>query len=362
MAALAAAGYVASAGCGSGPETEYGSSRGSSINGISAFASMLRNRGHELRTAVRLTDELKDWAQGIIRFAPYPGPPARDEAAWYQTWLAAAPDRWLMYVVRDFDAEAEYWAEVRDGLSEQSQADRRAEAEEKRSAATGWVNRLPSRAKDGADPVTWFGPGPPLDPPRVCTRLSGPWAADLDGAAAALPLHEPLDGPGQRVLTDGDDKTFVLEKTRSGQGRVLVIANGSFLLNAGLIKAARRPLALRALDWPGRAVQRIALLEGSFVLAKEEREPGLWELLRKLPTLRWIALQLGMAGLLAALARAVRLGRPHPEPASEADRPAAHAEALGALLARSSALAEAHAHLDQFRHWRHVPGSPSKRR
>jgi hypothetical protein len=267
-----------------------------------------------------------------------------------------------MYVVRDFDAEAEYWKDVRDGLPEQSRADRRAEAEEKRSDAIGWVSRLPPKAKNGADHLTWFGPGTPFDPPRVCARLSGPWAADLDGAAAALPLHEPLAGPGDRVLMDGDDKTFVLDQTRSGRGRVLVIANGSFLLNAALVKSARRPLALRVLDWPGKAVQRIALLEGSFVLGGEAREPGLWDLLRKQPTLRWIALQLGLAGLLAALARAARLGRPRPEPASGADRPAAHAEALGALLARAGARAEAHALLDQFRHWRHAPGSLAKRR
>jgi len=362
LCAISVAGCLAIAGCGGGPETEYGTSLGTSLNGTSAFASMLRDRGHELRTAVRLTDELHAWADGIIRFSPYPGPPDRKEADWYRAWLEGAPSRWLIYVVRDFDAEAEYWKDVRDGLSEQTQAARRAEAEEKRAAAAGWVGRLPAKAKDGVDPRKWFAVGPALDPPQACTKLSGAWAWDLDGVAAALPLHEPLDGPGERLLSEGNGKTIVLDQSAPPRGRVLAIANGSFLLNAALAKAARRPLALRTLAWAGPKRQRIALLEGSHVLAPDEREPGLSELFKNLPSLRWIAAQLGIAGLLAALARAPRLGRPRPEPASGADRPAAHAEALGALLARSGALAEARALLDHFRQWRHSPSSPPKRR
>jgi hypothetical protein len=70
-----------SPGCGAGgPETEYGLSRGTSLNGTRAFAAMLRNRGHTVKAAIRLTDGLAEWAQGIVRFAPYPGPPESGEA------------------------------------------------------------------------------------------------------------------------------------------------------------------------------------------------------------------------------------------------------------------------------------------
>jgi len=360
VAALAAAGSLAFSGCARGPDTEYGWSRGTSLNGTSVFASMLRHRGHELRTAIRLTGELEGWAQGIVRFAPYPGPPAHDEAEWYRAWLAGDPDRWLIYVVRDFDSEAEYWKEVREGISETAEPDRRAEAEEKRMAAADWVSRLPPKAKTGADPRAWFAVDAALSPPRVCTTLSGFWVEKIDAAAAALTLHEPLkrDRPG--ILLEGDGKAFVLEKSVSGEGRVLVIANGSFLLNEALVKAARRPLAERVLEWPGSAGERIALVEGWFVLAGQEGTPNLWDLLKRLPALRWIAIQLGLAGLLAALARAPRLGRPRPDPVSGADRPAAHAEAIGALLARAGAAPEAHDLLDRYRHWRH-PQSPLER-
>ncbi|MFI5455157.1 MAG: hypothetical protein ACHRXM_06860 [Isosphaerales bacterium] len=362
VAALAAAGSLASSGCARGPDTEYGWSRGTSLNGTSVFASMLGRRGHELQTAIRLTGELEGWAQGIVRFAPYPGPPARDEAAWYSEWLAGDPNRWLIYVVRDFDTEAEYWKEVREGISETAEPDRRAEAQEKRTAAADWVSRLPPKAETGALPGPLFAVEAALVPPRVCTRLSGPWAEGIVATAAALTLHEPLRPDRQGILLEGDGKAFVLEKSWSGAGRALVIANGSFLLNEALVKAARRPLAERVLEWPASAGQRVALVEGSFVLAGQEGAPNLWDLLKRLPVLRWIAIQLGLAGLLAALARAPRLGRPRPDPVSGADRPAAHAEALGALLARAGAAREAHDLLDRYRHWRHPqnpPGGPS---
>jgi len=319
---------------------------------------MLRHRGHELRTAIRLTGELEDWADGIVRFAPYPGPPARDEAEWYRAWLANDADRWLIYVVCDFDAEAEYWKDVRDGLAGPAESDRRTEADEKRIVAADWVSRLPAKAKTGADPQTWFAVDAALVPPRVCTKLTGSWAEELDATAAALTLHEPLRHEPQGVLLAGDGKAFVLDKSLPGLGRVLVIANGSFLLNEALAKTARRPLAERVVEWPARAGQRIALVEGSFVLAGREDAPKLWDLFKRQPALRWIAIQLGLAGLLAALARAPRLGRPRPDPVSGADRPAAHAEALGAMLARAGAAREARELLDRYRRWRHPQPAP----
>ena len=150
------------------------------MNGTSVLTRMLRDSGHEVRTAIRLNDELADWAEGIVRFAPYPGPPARDEAVWYRNWLADGPDRWLIYVVRDFDTVAEYWKSVRDDLPDSSEASRRAEAEEKRSAAADWVAKLPKKAKPAADLVEWFEVETAWNPPRrlhQALTVPGPWGS-----------------------------------------------------------------------------------------------------------------------------------------------------------------------------------------
>jgi hypothetical protein len=343
-------------GCGSDLDATYGKSRGTSLNGTSVLTRMLRDSGHDVRTAIRLNQELADWAEGIIRFAPYPGPPSRDEAVWYRNWLAGGPDRWLIYVVRDFDTVAEYWKSVRDDLTDSSGASRRSEAEEKRSAAADWVAKLPKKAKPAADPGEWFEAGTAWDPPRVCSKLSGPWAIGIDAAAAGLTVHEPLKTARGSILLEGDGKPLVVDKVIGG-GSVMLIANGSFLLNEAVVNPARRPLAELVIRWTGREAKPVALVEGAFVLGGEAATPTIWDLLRRVPSLRWVAIQVGLAALVAALARAPRLGRPRPDPPSAADRPAEHALALGALLARAKAAPEARELLDRYQHWRHPRAS-----
>lgn len=346
------------AGCGQSLDTAYGRSRGTSLNGTAVFVQMLRDDGHEVRAAFRLTDGLADWASAIVRFAPYPGPPAKDEAAWYRNWLEADGDRRLVYVVRDFDTVAEYWSGVRDELADPNNAARRAEAEQERSKAEDWVAKLPSKAHAAAGSRDWFAADSALSPPRECTKLGGPWAEGLDAAAAKVTIHEPLKTTRGIVLLEGDGKPLVIEKT-IGRGKTLILANGSFLLNEALVNPARRLLAERVSEWAGANVQEIALVEGPFVLREDPRALTIWALMKRIESFRWILIQVGAAALLAALARAPRLGRPRPDPPSGADRPAEHALALGTLLARARAATEARELLDRYHRWRYPRTSRS---
>jgi hypothetical protein len=342
---------LALAGCSQGPDDSYGTSRGASLNGTSVFAAMLRSDGHEVRTAIRLSDDLAEWADGIVRFAPYPGPPDREEAKWYEQWLADNADRWLIYVVRDFDAVAEYWEKVADGLSATDEPEKYAEAEEFRSQGRDWVSRLPKKAEKAADPYQWFDIDAGWSPPRVCANLSGDWSRGIDGAAAGLTVHEGIRSRRHFRLLEADGKPLVVEKT-VGAGRLLVIANGSFLLNEGVVNPARRPLVEHVLDWVTGRPDRVAMVDGPSVLGDGEGMPSLWDLLWRIPPLRWVAIQIGLAALLAALARAPRLGRPWPDPPSGADRPAEHAVALGALLAKTGAASDARDLVESYRRWR----------
>jgi hypothetical protein len=343
-------------GCARGPETGYGKSRGTSLNGTAVVAAMLEDSGHDIRVAIRLNDELADWAGGIVRFAPYPGPPSEGEGAWFAAWLGQDGDRWLIYVVNDFDTAHEYWTAVAEGAVAQADPARKAEAEEHRADAADWLDRLPKKAAPSAPAGPWFGVDTAWLPPRVCKKLSGPWATDIDAAKAAITVHEPLKADRGRTLLEEDGKPLVVEK-RIGKGRVLVIANGSFLLNEAVAHPARRALAERVIEWAGRDESPVALVEGSGVLADGDGMPTLWSLLSRLPSFRWVAIQSGLAALLAALARAPRLGRPRPVPPSGADRPAEHALALGALLARTGAAQDARDLVAEYRRWRY-PRSP----
>ena len=130
-------------------DTSYGRVRGKSVNGTGALAELFREQGHEVRTAVRLTDELDEWADVIVRFAPHPGPPGREEAEWYAHWLDDERGRArLIYVPHDYDAESDYWAAVATGLPKDADPKLRARAETLRDRTKNWADRIPEPTKD----------------------------------------------------------------------------------------------------------------------------------------------------------------------------------------------------------------------
>lgn len=347
-------------GCSGGVETTYGKSRGLSLNGTGVVATLFRDAGHQVRTAVRLNDELGGWADVIVRFAPLPGPPARDEADWYHRWMSTRKARRLIYVPRDHDAQVEYWAAVLDRLAKDAPAEERALARKLRDEARGWHRRLPATPGEVAGAEDWFDVEVPRpDAVTTCSTLGGPWASGIDPVRAALPRHGTLKVVSEEVLMTGDGLPMAIEWTRYDGSRVLVLANGSFLLNAALVNAARRPLARRVVTWAGDAPLNVAFVEGSSLLKDEERPPSVFRLLR-VPPFGWVTAQMLALGLAACLARAPRLGRARVEPSAGEDRPVAHPEALGLLLARTGEVEQARTILDAYRQWRRKSsaGSP----
>lgn len=357
---------MAMGGCARGPETAYGSTRGTSLNGTGAFAALVGGRGHEVRTALRLTEELAEWANVIVRFAMTPGPPSREEADWYEDWLEAAPGRVLVYVVRDYDARPDYWRLVLDQFDKGTDEDQRKEAERRRDKAKGWTDELPSKAKSPADASDWFAVDQPMSPPEVGKVLEGPWAEGVDAEAAAIPVHESLkaDPNRDRELLLANGRALAIGWETRNRSSILILANGAFLLNLPLAIPGRRPLADRVLDWIGHGRRHVAFVDGPTVLGGPRPPPNLFELLGRIPSFRWAAVHLGLFGVVAALARAPRLGRPRPDPRPDNDRPAAHAEALGTLLERARSREVAVAILSTYRQWRHprhpIPNEPRR--
>jgi hypothetical protein len=257
-------------------------------------------------------------------------------------------------VVRDYDAQGEYWNLVAQRLSGPADVESRKQAEANQDRTRSWVDKLPPKAAKPADATSWFKVGRAIDPPTACKSLEGPWAEGVDAREAALTLHEPLsvDEDEQDVLLRGDGQTLAMEWETENGSKVLVLANGTFLLNLPLVNPERRPLTQRVVAWIGESPRRVAFVDGPSVLGGDQFPPSLFDLLARISSFRWVAIHLGLFGLLACLARAPRLGRPRPDPPSGTDRPAAHAEALGTLLGRSHSPEVARGLLETYRRWR----------
>lgn len=361
------------AGCSEGVETDYGRSRAASINGTGVLLRAFRDRGHETRAAVRLTETLSEWADVIVRVAQVPGPPGKEEAAWYDNWLQERADRRVIFIARNYDARPDYWQATLDGLPADAAPRLRERLTEALNLSRTWYDDLPPHVKHPADPDEWFAvePSPKGKPaaPVVAKKLQGPWAAGVDAAKVAVVVREPLKVNDETVLLSADGAALAMSWEHGAGGRVLAVANASFLLNAALaVRPARWPLATRVVDWAGFdgdedegetgpfVRRRVAFVEGRNVLSDGAKNPSVFDLLWVEPFGK-VAAQVFLFGLAACLAIAPRLGRPRPSEPSGAERPAANPEALGALLARAGNARDAREVLEFYRRWRARPAS-----
>ncbi len=356
-------------GCGSQTDvdTTYGKIRGESINGTGAFAAILRQRGHDVRPAIRANDALMTWADVIVRFAPQPGQIDRQEGLWLANWLNARPFRQLIYIPNDFDSEFEFWEQMIAIQPAGTPPAKIKSLEKKRDAARNWASDLPSKAKHLADPATWFEFVPNPGSPAACKKLEGPWANGVDVKGAALPKHETFKVVGgEEVYLSGDGAPLAIGWTYANDSQVLILANASFLLNAPLMNKARRPLALHVIDWIDEDLDHVAFLEGRRVALSasdlaDEAAQSQFHLLEVEP-FGWIATHFLVFLFLLAFSVAARLGRPIPDPSSGVERSAAHPEALGALFAKTGRSDAARFLLESYRRWRHhnsIAGRPA---
>lgn len=347
------------AGCsGGGVDATYGKVRGESLNGVGAFAELCRQRGRAVRISVRLNDRVGNWADTIIRFSPYPGPPEKSEADWYQSWASRKSNRRVLYVPRDFDAEPDFWTTLINSPPKPLDARYIADASARRNDARKWSDELPPPARNPALPSEWYRNENGKAAPVICAKLEGPWAAGVDAKKAAITRHQsPRVENEEEVLLRGDGAPMAMSWMWNDGGQVLVIANGSFLLNEPLVYPERRKLAAHVLDWIAEGGPNIAFIEGRAAAENKDcwLDGTLWEIFCIEPV-NHVLMQWLLFSLLLVLSLAPILGRPRAWTSENGDRPVAHAEALGDLLGRVKDEHSAHSLLETYRKWRHPTG------
>jgi hypothetical protein len=99
----------------------------------------------------------------------------------------------------------------------------------------------------------------------------------------------------------------------------------------------------------------VAFVEGSFVTANRIATPTIPDILIRLRAFLIVTVQSLLLGVATCLSLALALRKPRREEPTGADRPVAHPEALGALLARTSQSREARSILETYRRWRTAP-------
>jgi hypothetical protein len=253
-------------------ETGYGRPEGfgygGSVNGTAVLADMFRQSGNKVGTWRVLSPRLER-ADVIVWFPDDYAPPSPKVRDYLQEWLTREPYRTLVFVGRHYEAESAYYKAVggkapaeplkprragkakqksRSGGSEESEKEHTPVAPEPDESNTP----IAAEAVEVATPAItatdagWFRFTPGDE--RSARPLKGPWSEGIDADAADVVLTGKFVPrvPGEALLASGDE--VIAFKAPMRDSEMILVQNGSFLLNFSLVNHEHRKLAARLIE------------------------------------------------------------------------------------------------------------------
>jgi hypothetical protein len=312
---------------------------GHGIQGTSLLASMFRDAGYRVTTA-RTLGRTVNRSNVVVWFPDRYRPPSKATCDFFETWLSETPGRTLVYVGRDYHADVAYWRRQDDEVAASQNVDPKMTYDVRRWYARARADQQSrdSRRLQSAS-CKWFR----LDRdilPRDAEALSGPWSETA--AQAKVPpvvsTHWSTIAEPHEELLVSDNEVLIAKVMRSHwkQNRMILVANGSMLLNLPLVDVANQALADRLIaecGTPGRAV----FLTSGVVDPPIASAPRSHYLLRVFttPPLRCILMHLAVLGMVYCLAVFPIFGRPRNVHGPSRTDFGRHVLALGRLLAKT---------------------------
>jgi len=347
------------AGCASELPADYGHRRGTrSVNGTAVLGGMLTQSGHKVRSWRWLSPRVKDTADVLVWAPDNFGPPEEKVRRWIEDWLLAKPGRTMIYIGRDFDGASSYWSQVRQGTQGAQYKELSLRLAESQAAFASER----SAAKD--DDGEWFEIET-KPPHRQVTTLQGApaWTAGVDPKKARIEIGHRLKPPEFAEVLLSSDGDALVARHEWGDSQLLVVTNGSFLLNVAIVNHENRKLTQALVDQvaagsqPGTAKQVFfmdSLRRDQLAIKDEEptdkrRDPS--------NPLNMIILQLALLGALYTAACWPIFGRPRGAESQHLSDFGKHVEALGDLLERNANAERARERLAHYRQMVHSDGA-----
>jgi hypothetical protein len=329
----------------------YGKRRGKgagSLNGTAVLADMFRERGARVVSSRELSPKLER-ADCIVWFPNDFAAPTAEQRDYLEDWLYEG-ERTLVYVGRDFDAASLYWQRTAaDAPPEQLE-----ELLRRAALARSQHDRLRTELDDQYD-AEWFTIETNGSRRKV-EQLEGPWSKGLDPRQADIHLQATLEPPAPPKTTNtsswnaepeaevllssrGDPLIYRLTSDNWYGSEILVVANGSMVLNMPLVNKENRKLAGKLID-ECLPAEQVVFLEsehgGPPVLSSEPQGKSRtgWEAFTIYP-LGVILMHLAVTGILFCFAWFAIFGRPRTMPDTRISNFGHHIAALGKLLSHT---------------------------
>ena len=349
----------------------YGRQRGivgaKSVNGTAVLAELFRQRDIRVSTWKRLSPRLRR-ADVVVWIPNDFSPPTDEHCRWFEEWIELDSERpkTLIYVGRDFDARVAYWNQ----MVSQAPADQVSEVLRRRARAMSDqdAERLGLPAETSGP---WFTVHRSLLPRKV-DRFEGPWSTEFNTADADVRLASRFRFGGDSNDSDlrvetllavpaaGEDPAEPLV-TRlkyapliGDDSQILVVTNGSFLLNLPLVNHEHRKLAAKLIDQCGQP-EDVVFLEsesgGPPIIAKEPelKPPGAMQMMSVWP-LSAIITHVIAVGILLCFALYPIFGHPRSLVAAPRSDFSKHIDSLGKLLAKTEDIGFANTKIQYYQH------------
>ncbi|PQO32462.1 hypothetical protein DTL21_19815 [Bremerella cremea] len=355
--------------------TAYGKRSGNSaasVNGTKVLSEMFREAGYWVSSYSAVSPNLL--RHDVIVWVPnsFEGPNAEFRDVILR-WLDEEDGRTFIYVGRDFDASVQYWDDV---LSKVPPA-QKLDAMRQRSLAIQQFDELRNFTPEEAD--FYFYKTERDVPRRVAKSLRGPWSKGIDSSKTNIVLRTKMlpattDSLYEDYDVDEEDEAPVyivedIEVLLSSQGEAIVtrmgseysdsqlilVNNGSFLLNLPLVNPEHRKLAGKLVNQCDQAYyspETVAFLETDQVVDIRQADDATdgtsgWEWLTKWP-LNLVGLQMAWWMIVLCFALYPIFGRPKQLPSAETSDFKKHIDSVGDLLEATDDYGYAQLRLQQY--------------
>ena len=335
-------------------ETRYGRRReGKSVNGSGVLAGVFERAGHQVISRTTLNPAMER-AQTIVWIPDDFAPPTTLQSEFLEKWLSSRAGRTVIYVGRDFDAGPEYWEQIEPRVERILLQETRRRWAQAQAAYDYERDGVADKAE-----AQWFTTQRSVAQGQA-GALAGPWTEGLELEKTGIVVGHNLlpDSSGERYrveqLLSVDEKPFVtrLRAPEWPGSQVILISNGSFLLNFPLVNSEHRKLAGRLVSQCQQGL--CVFLEtgpgGPRIDNRESREPGLtgFEVLTVWP-ISPIVIHLVALGLLACFLMFPIFGNPRTLAEEDASDFGEHVQALGDLLYRVNDKTHARRQINAYR-------------
>lgn len=368
------------AGCDQDPDTRYGTLRGDSLNGVSAFAQMLRDSGRTTSTRRTLGERMVGRHDVAVVFGTTHSAPSDEARDLLDRFLDRPGGQTVVFVIRDSDAAIDYWRAVV-GIQGLTQ-DKVTAAHRKLAQAQSYLAAFAGPSFPAGARTLGYGLSARKKPPAVpgdvrmaasteppvsacwprARRLEPPtgartlWTQDGEPllvervGAAVSAIDDDVFDRGAKEEEAAEDEEQAEDEAESDEephgaatagasvsagDRTLILASAAPLLNGGLVDPGNRRLARELIELLPAGC-RVVVVGSDQVRddADSDRQRSMWHLLA-VPPNPWIAAQALLAMILFCWWKAPIFGRPRRETAGRPEDFGHHVAALAALLRRS---------------------------